>query len=167
METFPEILKLHLEKYPMMRPQDCLKLLYQHHFGPGHAAGNERRSLEALLTECSALEDYEEELITPIGNYLVRIDLQQALKVYTPEQINTWFMSTAQNTQGSMADFMHDLKELKRGIDTLPVSFTREEFDAYFAYYRSNAYPSVHHSKDYKELYHPHYRVLRMNLWNL
>ncbi|MBR2990124.1 MAG: hypothetical protein IKF51_01515 [Solobacterium sp.] len=167
METFKEILLQHLNKYPGMRPQDCLKLLYQHHYGPGHAVTDEKQALEALYSECTELEDYEEDLLTPIGNYLVRMDLRQAVKLYTPEQINAWFVQTARNTQGSMADFMHDLKELKRSIESLPVSFSREEFDAYFAYYRSNAYPSVHHSKDYREQYHPHYRVLRVNIWNL
>jgi len=167
MEDFMEILRAHLSRYPEMRPEDCIKLLYQHHFGPGHAIGDEQQALQALQEECRNLPDSEEELFMPIGHWLVRMDLRQAMKQYTPEQINRWSVQTAANCRGSMAEFMQDLKELKKNITQLPVLFDQEAFDVYFAYYRSRGYPIPRHSKEYRELYHPHYRVLRVNIWNL
>ena len=167
MEDFRDRLKAHLEQYPGMRPQDCIKLLYQHHFGPGHAISDEEKALENLLQECRDLPQSEEDLFTPIGNWLVRVDLYQAMKQYTPEQINRWSVQTAANCHGSMAEFMQDLKVLKRDIADLPVAFNQEAFDVYLAFYRSKGYPVPHHSKEYRELYAPHYRVLRVNIWNL
>lgn len=167
MEEFREVLKAHLEKYPEMEPADCVKLLYQYTFGPEHAVGDEQAALNRVLQECTQLRINEEELFTPIGHYLVRIDLYQALKQYTPEQITRWFVQTAQNTRGSMAEYMKGLKWLKAHIAEFPVSFTQEVFDAYLAYNRSGAYPVPHHSKHYTELYAPHYRVIRVNIWNI
>ena len=167
MEDFMEILRAHLEKYPGMRPADCIKLLYQHHFGPGHTIGDEAAALASLKEECRDLPQNEEDLFTPIGNWLVRVDLYQAMKQYTPEQINRWSVQTAANCHGSMAEFMQGMKNLKNNILTLPVAFTQEEFDAYFAFYRSEGYPVPRHSREYSALYAPHYRILRTNIWNL
>ena len=51
MSELQEIFALHLERYPQMQPQDCVKLLYQNEFGPGHSITNENEALEWLKQE--------------------------------------------------------------------------------------------------------------------
>ena len=36
MDELIKILRAHAEKYPLMRPQDAVKLVYQNEFGGGH-----------------------------------------------------------------------------------------------------------------------------------
>ena len=52
------IFAYHAMKYPLMQPQDAVKLLYQHSFGVGHLIPDSRAFLERLIREteerCSA-----------------------------------------------------------------------------------------------------------------
>ena len=42
------ILAAHFEKYPAMRPEDAVKLIYQNEFGPGHMIPDAQRALARL-----------------------------------------------------------------------------------------------------------------------
>ena len=161
MEEILEIMKTHLEKYPQMTPQDCFKLIYQNELGPGHLAGDENACLEMLRKEWDEIEaDENEELITPIGNHLCRINLKKAKCLYTPEEINDIFVRTADIHRGRMGEFMHNMKLLKNHLDELPVNFSHDEFMEFQEWYRGRGYPALHHSPQYREAYDPHYRVV-------
>ena len=47
MEELRAILLAHAKRYPLMQPQDAVKLIYQNEFGGGHLIRDE----EACLTE--------------------------------------------------------------------------------------------------------------------
>lgn len=165
MEEIIQVLEKHLLYYPKMQPQDCVKLLYQNEFGPGHSI-NEEKSLLYLQEELKEeTQSVQPEMFLPIGNHFVRVDLQQAIKEYTLEDINTWFVGSGKYYRGSMASFMQKLKTFKKHASALPINFSQEELDVYLAYYRGSAYPAVHHSDIYRENYHPHYRVIFANSW--
>jgi hypothetical protein len=51
MKTLDEILIFHAEKYPIMKPCDAVKLIYQNEFGAGHFVGDERAAFERLERE--------------------------------------------------------------------------------------------------------------------
>ena len=76
--------KQHLEQYPMMQPQDVMKLLYQRNYGPEHMVDGSR-SLHALQVEAQdVVMDENAPLFTPIGNAYVRLNLNRALHVWKP-----------------------------------------------------------------------------------
>ena len=56
MSILKNILPLHTGRYPGMEVRDCVKLLYQSEFGPGH-----------MVAEGNALRYLKEELQTEIG----------------------------------------------------------------------------------------------------
>lgn len=161
MEEILEILKTHLEKYPLMTPQDCFKLIYQNELGPGHLVGDEKDALNSLLKEWNEIEaDENAELIEPIGNNLCRINLKKAKCLYKPEEINDIFVRTANLHRGRMGEFMHNMKLLKHNLENLPVNFSAGEFLEFQEMYRGRGYPPLHHSPKYREAYDPHYRVV-------
>ena len=165
MEDIITILKEHLNRYPQMRPQDVIKLLYQYEYGPGHMIRDDAMKLYELMKEWDETEaDETMPLYENIGNMMSRVNIAKAKTMFTPEQINDLFVRTANIHRGSMADFMRDMKTIRRHLSELPVSFTETEYDEYLAWYRSEGYPSVHHSREYHDLYHPHYRVIFTNM---
>ena len=168
MKEFELIMKHHAELYPLMTPQDCIKLLYQNEYGPEHAVGNPEQSLLRLKQELEETEaDESAELYIPVGNGLCRLQLQKAKLLYSPEEINEWFVSSANGSRGSMASFMKKLKTFSKNWQEYGFSFSEEELNEFLGKYRSEAYPIVHHSKIYRENYHPHYRVMYLNRWEM
>ncbi len=161
MEEILEILKMHLEKYPEMRPQDCFKLIYQNELGPGYMVKDEEAAKTALLTEWNLIEaDDNQELIEPVGNNLCRINLKKAKCRYTPEQISDIFVRTAKIHRGRMGEFMHNMKLLRKHLEDLPVHFSYDEFIEFQEMYRGHGYPALHHSPQYAKAYDPHYRIV-------
>ncbi len=166
MEELAEIMRMHAEKYPGMKPQDCIKLLYQNTWGDGHMIADPGKALAYLKQELQEVEpDPEAELYVPIGSGMCRLNLARAMTLYSAEEINGWFVRSAAVTTGSMTEFMRKLKFFRNHFESFGFSVSREEMEAYLAFYRGNAYPAVHHSEEYRNLYHPHYRVIRMGLW--
>ena len=91
------ILAAHFEKYPAMRPEDAVKLIYQNEFGPGHMIPDAQRALARLRQETAALSpDAQEALYEAIGNGLCRLNLRACMARGLPEpEINRLFCETA------------------------------------------------------------------------
>lgn len=164
-ETLEEILKQHAEKYPKMQPQDCVKLLYQREFMGDHLIQDPIHALLMLKSEwAKTAADPDGELFVPIGGCLCRLNLARAKTRYTAEQVNDWFVRTASCRNGSFSEYFDALKLLKKNAGLF--AFSQEDLDNYFAYYRSEGYPAVHHSPEYREAYDPHYRVILQSFLN-
>ena len=165
MSAMREILEMHAKMYPKMQPQDCFKLIYKSNFAGGHILSDEGAALRYFEMEyADTPADENEVLAAEIGNHLCRLNIAKAKTLFPAAQIFEWFSSTAKTYRGSMSEFSADMKTLKKNINLF--SFTQEEFDAYASWYRSEGYPSVHHSSVYREAYQPHYRVIYTGLWN-
>lgn len=168
MEEFELILKDHAARYPLMTPQDCVKLLFQNEFGPEHAIENTGASLLRLMDEYEETEaDENAELFVPIGNGFCRLQIAKAKLLYPAEEVNEWFVTSANSSRGSRADYMHKLKVFMKNYKEYGFTFSEDELTEFMAKYCSQAYPPVHHSDVYHAAYHPHYRVMYMNRWEL
>ena len=157
----------HLTRYPLMEPGDVVKLLYQNEFGGGHLISDSARSLaylqqewESLPAELAAREDTP--LLEDIGGGLCRLHLAPAKAggLYTPEQINEWFVRSAADHRGSMERFLATLNWLEENAAAFPFHFEGEELQTYLAAYREAGCPMVSHSDTYRRAYHPAYRVV-------
>lgn len=166
LEVF-QIVKKHLELYPEMQPQDVIKLLYQRNFGPEHSIDNPQVALAQLQKEASEVVISESEpLHVSIGNAFVRLNLNRAFHDYSLEQINDMFVRSAGVIHGSMSQFLADIKLVGRNLDGLKTDFNMDNYTEFVSWYRSQAYPAVHHSPIYRQKYQPHYRVVFNNIWN-
>jgi hypothetical protein len=162
-----QIVKKHLEMYPLMQPQDVMKLLYQRNYGPEHAIADPHQSLQMLEAEAKDIAvSADAPLFTPIGNAFVRLNLERALHDYTAEQVNDMFIRSAGVIHGSLSQFLADIKLIQRNFDGLKADFTLADYEEYLSWYRSQAYPAVHHSPIYRQNYAPHYRVVFNHIWN-
>jgi hypothetical protein len=158
-----EIIEYHFKKYPMMRPEDAVKLVYQNEFGGGHLIKDKNSALSYLIRELeSTPANPSIPLSVPIGNGIVRVNLA-ALTEHriTPEHLNNIFVSSAEKIKGSIASFQKKLEILLSVTEKSKSSpFSLEELRGYITKYAGFGYPMVSHSNEYRAEYAPAYRVV-------
>ena len=157
-----EILLTHARRYPLMQPQDGVKLLYQSQFGGGHLIHNEAACLEFLYREYAATPQTDHPLSEDIGNGMVRIHLS-ALDAhrYTPQQLGQDFLRSAASVRGCRETFLQNVILLKILAQNGDMPFSADALAAYLAGYAAAGYPVVSHSEIYRNAYHPAYRVMQ------
>lgn len=161
MEELEQVLREHAERYPMMRPTDAVKLIYQNEFGGGHLIKDEEACLRYLRREHAAVrKDETVPLYESIGNGIVRVNLAAVKEEYL-DQLGKDFIRSASEHKGNLECFLSKLDVLKRLTMQGTFAFGTEELDAYLAGYEKAGYPAVSHSPEYREYYTPAYRIIR------
>lgn len=148
----------HAARYPLMTPQDGVKLLYQHAFGPGHLLRDPQRAFAYLKQEHAALPLAEPRPPEPIGNGLVRVYLN-GLEASQLETLFEDFSRTAAAFQGDEALFAQSIQVLEEMTQGGQMPFDADALAGYLTAYRQAGCPMVSHSPQYKAAYAPAYRV--------
>ncbi len=157
-----EILAAQAARYPKMRPQDAVKLLYQNEFGGGHIIASPEASLRFLQEEFDRLPDREagdSPAWEPIGGGMGRLFLRGLKREWLPA-VNRLFVAGAALQKGGMEGFTRKLALLEAAAAAGRMPFTAGELADFLAVYRQNGCPMVSHSPDYREAYRPAYRIL-------
>ena len=150
----------YFKKYPLSSSQDFVKFLYQAYLGGGHLIVSEEENYKYLLKEYSEIK-YDENhiLYEDISDDLVRVHLE-ALKEDELKLYHRLFMLSSSYSQ-SKEDFIFALEKvgnmIKDGL--LPLSY--EEYKTYTLKYKEENYPLVRHTSSFRDMYHPHYRLMK------
>lgn len=161
MNELEKILRLHAGRYPKMRSTDAVKLIYQNEFGGGHLIRDEAACLAYLRREYASVPKnpaaprYED-----IGNGLIRVSLA-AVTGEELERLGEAFLRSAAAHQGLLPRFLEKLEVLRRLTGEGSFAFDGGELVDYLAAYASAGYPAVSHSEEYRDAYHPAYRIVR------
>ena len=163
------ILLENYKKYPQSNEVDFLKLIYQNEFGCGHLVSDPKKSLEMIKDELALIDYHSNDVLDYeyIGNHLCRLNLNvlnnSALSV---ETFNNFLISTANIQQllyqiGDEDNYEHKVVELVQLCTNklLPLSY-----DVVMQLFKQNkelGCPPFSHSQKYREIYQPHYRVVR------
>ena len=154
------ILRCHARRYPLMQPNDAVKLIYQNEFGGGHLIRDEESCLHYLRKEYAGIQkDPNAPLCEEIGNGILRVYLTAA-REEDLERIGKNFIRSAALHTGSLETFLQKLNVLRRLAGEGVFSFDAEELETYLAQYAQAGYPMVSHSEVYRQHYHPAYRVV-------
>ena len=163
MNELIDILKAHHQRYPLMMPQDVVKLIYQNEFGGGHLIKDKNLSLIRLEEEYASIQKINEEEIIPIGNDLVRVSLHTYKRPL--QELNEAFVLSSSMVEGSKEKFFNKIDKVKEWIIKENIfSFTKEEFIFYLDEYVNEGCNLVSHSDVYRKYYHPSYRVILKEL---
>lgn len=157
-----QTLLTHARQYPLMEPQDAVKLLYQSQFGGGHIIQNEAACLEFLRREYAATPQINGPLLEDIGNGMVRVMLSALdMHGYTAEQLGWDFIRSANSVRGCQETFRKSLSLLEELSLSGQMPFSPRALTDYLMAYAAADYPVVSHSETYRNTYHPAYRVLQ------
>ncbi len=156
-----DVLRIHALRYPLMQPQDGVKLIYQNEFGGGHLIADPDRAIAYLHREYAQIEKNSEFVAEEsIGNGIYRIHLQ-SLNREDVEELGQAFLASAKTHTGSMEVFLEKLEILRRLTGENAFCFSLEELDEYLTEYKKAGYPMVSHSEAYRNAYHPAYRIVK------
>lgn len=169
MDIKQELIKVNA-KYPLMRTQDYLKLLYQSEFLGGHLINDWQESYLRLQREAETCFEgaFEGETLADDFLDITRVNLRpfvaQNKDLYF---LNCIFVTSANQAEGKIENLdvkLDALTELAnaRKID-LPYFSLKREINEY----KSQNYPVLHHSYSYKKNYSPAYRVVKKVYWQL
>lgn len=151
------ILEMHFQKYPLMEIQDAVKLIFQSEFGPGHLIENTEAAKKWLIKEMEETKDVQPEIIE-LSDDLVRLHLGHMSEKHA-ELILDAMIETAHEVKGSMEKLYQKLDILKEMNH-----YSLNEIDDYLHQYLNGISLIVSHTDKYRDLYHPHYRVLKKEL---
>lgn len=164
--SFSDILDAHLSRYPLMQPQDVIKLCFQSEFGPEHMVTDESAVEKYILSEWHGIPS-EAPAREPedIGNGLVRFHLTNE---FSPEEaaplLAKLFCRTAKTHRGTREGLEARLCAAEEMLLTQGEEADHHSIKACFSEYRDMGCPAVHHSPLFREAYRPHYRLLRRDL---
>ena len=160
MEELRAILIAHAKRYPLMQPQDAVKLIYQNEFGGGHLIRDEEACLNYLRREYADLEkDPSAQLYEEIGNGIVRVNLA-AVKPEDLEQLGRDFIRSAAKHKGTLDSFLNKLEVLQTLTTEGVFAFDLDALNTYLSEYEAAGYPAVSHSPEYRQAYKPAYRII-------
>ncbi|MGD8864025.1 MAG: hypothetical protein PVI81_00400 [Anaerolineales bacterium] len=158
------VIRKNIQIYPATQIEDLYKLIYQAALGSEHAAFDKDYAKEALEREIQELRpstsSHLTESISPDGT-IVRVHLRPYLhSCRDPEKLFEAFHKTALEYKGSL-EILHQYVQIVLELNedgALPCDKLRvlrfiEEIE-------QAEFPAVHHSRRYKELYRPAYRVI-------
>lgn len=160
MTELAQILRVHAKNYPEMQPTDAVKLLYQNEFGGGHMIADPKGCMDYLHREYQQIpHDPTCAAYEPIGNGIVRVNLA-ALRAERLDALGEAFIASAARISGSKDRFLQSIDILCKLTAEGIFSFDGSALAAYLTDYAAAGYPAVSHSPQYRDAYHPAYRVI-------
>lgn len=159
------MLRAHARAYPLMLPQDAVKLLYQGEFGGGHMIADPGAALKRLRAEYAAVKQTRGGVfLEDIGFGFARANLSAMDEnAVTPETLCAWFCQSAQQTHGRQDSFLQKLEAARMLARAGAFRFDASALAAYLRAYADAGYPAVSHSEAYRFSYAPAYRVVLLS----
>ena len=156
-----DLLLTHFEKYPEMQLEDCVKLLHQNAYGPGHMLKDPRKALQFLRSELANAPENGELPYMSIGNGLCRLDLPACRsRGIAPEAIFDLMIAAAKKTAADPIRLAKGLETLRQMTQDGSLPYDMGQTELFLLNYRDLGYPALHHSAHYADMYRPAYRVV-------
>ena len=160
MKELEYVLRNHAARYPAMEPTDAVKLIYQNEFGGGHLIRDREAARNNLLREYDTVKkDPSAMLYEEIGNGVIRVNLS-AMKADRLDALLDAFIISAEVHKGDLLRFRSKLDILRELTTEGTFYFTSEALESYLKAYETAGFPAVSHSGQYREAYHPAYRII-------
>lgn len=169
MKTILDILAWHSRHKKAFGIQDAYKLIYQSVFGVGHLLSDPdgaKSRLENELDSLMPIMEKEEfiEQISPDGE-IVRLNLRPfKYDGLDKDQLFKVMVLSAKEVNGFLSDFLEQWGLLKDAVQVKKSLFSSSEFSEFDAKVHELGYPVMHHSKMYRLLNKPAYRVLHKRI---
>jgi len=159
-----ELLKQHFHRWPLMQPQDAVKLAYQSAFGCGHMLPSEERCTGMIEQELAQTPEGDIPAAEFIGNGLCRLNLAApAVRRIGAKMI--WRMMCATDRQVSSRKnnrgrYEEAVRLLRKLAEAQEAPFRAEALEAYLEAYQAQGLRAVSHTGVYRDAYQPAYRVV-------
>ena len=165
-----KLLKNQFIKYPELQPQDILKVLYQSEFGCAHFNLGDTEGMRYLTDELAMLNEIPQNqpLCEEIGGQFCRVHLGAIAKAgLSPRTLFQLFVLSSRYNPGTRERFSNKLDGFLNLCADGELPFNSSKIQKLITDYKANGCPAIHHSPQFRETYHPAYRVIRLEYGRL
>ena len=165
-----DFVRTYLQKYPEATLQDIYKGSFQDVFGPAHILTNREAVINYIQQEIDRAEAWEAHDYTPCGwrgNFL-QVNLKVIADGRVPmDDFVDAFMASANGIDttltSSFIEDWHLIQQAMRLTDPQLEGF--KEDSTLLSHLLKEGKYVVHHSRKFNAHYHPHYRIIRRDLF--
>ena len=167
-QTLQMAIEHQMDIYPESRLQDIYKSFYQDYFGPGHLITDTAMVRHYLYSELSENDVSSPFYFEPTGREgrFVRVFLSAvADSLVSADELLDAFIRSANEFQEPKTKWVAEWADIVRTIrdNEIPVEgFDEDEPVLTEAAHNNQA---MHHSLPYNDTYHPHYRIVRRDIF--
>lgn len=162
--------RTYLERYPEATLQDIYKGSFQDVFGPAHILTNRQAVENYINHEIKTTEKFEEADYIPCGwqgnFYQVNLKVIHDGRVPMNDFVDA-FMASASGIDTTLTRaFVEDWSLIQQAVRTVsPHLQGFKEDSTLLAELLQQGKYVVHHSRKFNQHYHPHYRIIRKDLF--
>lgn len=165
-----EFIRTYLERYPEATLQDIYKGSFQDVFGPAHLLTNRQAVINYIRHEMETADSLEDEDYVPCGwqgNFL-QVNLKVIADGRVPMDVFVdAFMASANGIDTTLTQvWLNEWELLQKTVRKVSPDLQGFEADsALLADLLKQGKYVVHHSRKFNAHYHPHYRIIRRDLF--
>jgi hypothetical protein len=165
-----DFVRTYLQKYPEATLQDIYKGSFQDVFGPAHILTNREAVMNYIQSEMESAEAWEAHDYTPCGwqgNFL-QVNLKVIADGRVPmDDFVDAFMASANGIDTTLtSSFIEDWHLIQQAVRlTDPQLEGFKEDSTLLSHLLKEGKYVVHHSRKFNAHYHPHYRIIRRDLF--
>ena len=165
-----DFVRAYLQKYPEATLQDIYKGSFQDVFGPAHILTNREAVMNYIQSEMESAEAWEEHDYIPCGwqgNFL-QVNLKVIADGRVPmDDFVDAFMASANGIDTTLtSSFIEDWHLIQQAVRlTDPQLEGFKEDSTLLSHLLKEGKYVVHHSRKFNAHYHPHYRIIRRDLF--
>jgi len=167
-EVFSTIKRMQ-DRYPRITLCDIYKSFYQDRFGPGHIIESKEKAQNYLLKELERTNAYSvrQEPTGAKGNF-IRVDMFYIKDsvVNIDLYLDCLMRSVVDGDDGMIEQWLKDWELMQQVIESNNIKIENYEADREFIRERiAKGIYEMNHSRLFNDLYHPHYRIIRRDIW--
>ena len=151
----------HYKKYPDMQIQDIFKFLFQSVFGCEHLIADSSATIDYIRREAAECHPHNGEFIEPLDGEYCRVYLDYLKKGVSAETFGKLFFLSAEPCENGQALLEEKLSVVTELIAEGLLPFSKEKSDEEIKKWHELGYPACHHSEQFRNAYHPAYRVIK------
>ena len=165
-----DFVRTYLQKYPEATLQDIYKGSFQDVFGPAHILTNREAVTNYIQSEMESAEAWEDHDYIPCGwqgNFL-QVNLKVIADGRVPmDDFVDAFMASANGIDTTLtSSFIEDWHLIQQAVRlTDPQLEGFKEDSTLLSHLLKEGKYVVHHSRKFNAHYHPHYRIIRRDLF--
>lgn len=167
--TIREYVRDFLNRYPKATLQDIYKGSFQDYFGPAHIVSDREAARRYILHELSVADTLSGNYYEPCGwrGQYYRINLSVIKdSLIDVDRLVDVFVESAQIEPALTSAWLDEWTSIQQAVrEVCPTLHGFSEDSIQIAHLLSGGNYVVHHSSAFNEYYHPHYRIVRRDLF--
>lgn len=151
----------HFKRYPELQIRDIFKFLHQSSFGCEHLLADPSAAVDYIRKEAKTARPHAGEFVEELDGEYCRVHLDILKEALTAETFGKLFFLSARHQEDGRAALEEKLSVTADLIAEGLLPFDRDSFRSMAEEWRTQGYPAIHHSEEFRAAYAPAYRVIR------